>query len=224
MTPERRVIFRSLEEGLILRGALGDPSVVVGGGVFPTRFKFISEGPEEVTLDDVVPSVHGTFTNLANFRVIEVGGVDRAFAFLDRRLMVTVSIRTEGFGRPVGNIDAYRSSDVRLRAVHPLAIILVYCVAVVEPSKPQGTYICSERPLSHPHIVLDILQVSVAVGVALAVVLQGGVLRGFIPAPPRLVEVSVHDDAFHVVIGEHVVPVVRVRVEGIVEYELQVRG
>jgi len=54
--------MKSFEEDAVFGWTLSDPAFVVGSSVLPARFQFISEGPEEVALDDVVPGIDGAFT------------------------------------------------------------------------------------------------------------------------------------------------------------------
>lgn len=88
------------------------------------------------------------------------------------------------------------SRQVRLGAVNPVAWISVGSIVIVKATEPHGADICSKRPFSDPDIVLNSTEMSVTVGVTIAVGLNA--LR----APPGLIEMGVHDDVLHIVVRE----------------------
>jgi len=89
-------------------------------------------------------------------------------------------------------------------------------VGVVETSEPGGADVSGEGPFTNPDVVLDFLGVAHGATVLIAVSTDVAVR-----ATPSEVLMSVHNNIPHVVVVEHVVPVVGVEVEGVMEDELQ---
>ena len=48
------------------------PALIIGVDVTPLVFEFVSERPEELTLDDVIEGTESATTNLSYFGVAEV--------------------------------------------------------------------------------------------------------------------------------------------------------
>lgn len=108
-------------------------------------------------------------------------------------------------------------SHVRIGAGDSCALILVWEVAIVKASQPQGTGVSSKGPLANPDVVLDFSEILIGIDVVLTVEVKtslayvgvvslgtaGSIVASVVPS---LVEMMVHYYIFHVIVVKHVVP------------------
>lgn len=71
--------------GSSFRLLIDNPSHVVRSSILPSGLKFVTEGPHEVTLDELVPSLDSTLTKFVYITVFEEERVARAFSVLHSR-------------------------------------------------------------------------------------------------------------------------------------------
>ena len=74
---------------------------------------------------------------------------------------------------------------------------------VVEATEPMGAVISSKRPLANPEWVFGGFR---GVGNILSIILAS--FSHSVGLTPGLIDVGIHDDVVHVVISEHIVPVI----------------
>ena len=196
--------------------SLVNPALVVGPLVGPLGLELVLPGPHEVSLDVLVEDVQHAVTEGLNLVVGVTSGVSGALAATDGGEVVGAE-GTERAGLGAVEVDVVGLGHVGVGAVNPFARIAVGGVVVVETSQPEGADIGGERPLSNPHVVLDLLGSGHEGTIAVAVLSDVG-----LPSPPGEVLMSVHDNVLVVVILEEIVPEVGAEVEGIVEDEQEV--
>ena len=101
-------------------------------------------------------------------------------------------------------------------AGNALALAGSVCVSIVEAAEPVGADIGSERPLTDPDVVFDVL--GMAHGATIFIAVGADVV---VSTAPCEVLMGVHDNVLNVIVLEEIVPRVGIEVEGIVEDELQ---
>jgi len=127
-----------------------------------------------------------------------------------------LSAQTEGSEFRVSAIEVGTlGGEVSLGALNALASKSSICVGIVEASEPSGTDIGSKRPLTNPDLVFDLFSHAHVLAIAVA-----EFANVTLAAPPGEVLVSIHHNVLVIVIGEQIVPGVGIKVEGVVEAEL----
>ena len=204
-------------------GVSSEPSSVVGFDVVPSWFQLVVSCPYELGLDVLVVGVEHAFTNLVDIRVAEICGVNWAFAFMDASPLGAAAERSHDRGGSV-EINSELSWEVTLWAVNPVVTRALWSrSSIVEATEPMGAIISGQGPFSNPDWVLNVLGVGLDERmVSVTTGLQGLWLV------PGLVVMDIHDNVFHVVISEEVVPVCVVSVDGddlsVVEYKFSLRS
>ena len=108
--------------------------------------------------------------------------------------------------------------QVRFWAVNTLACASSVSVGIVETAEPGGADIRGEGPFANPEIVFYLSNIGNGASVVIAVSANIIVL-----APPGEVLMSVHNNVLHVIVIEKIVPGACVRVESVMEDELEAR-
>ena len=172
-----------------------------------------------MSIDHAVEDVKGALTKAHNIVVIVEIGVDGAGTVLDGGVVALKTGRTVGaeVGVCAVEIDSL-GGHVRGRALNTLASTASISVGIVEASEPKGTDVGGEGPFTNPDGILDVLSHVHNRTVVIAV--EADVSTAL---PPGEVLMSVHDNVFHIIIFEKIVPGVSIEAERIMEDEEEVR-
>jgi len=101
-------------------------------------------------------------------------------------------------------VDGELVWEVGFWAVRPVVTSFKWMhTAVVEATEPMGAVISSERPLAHPEWVLSGF---CSIRNILIIILAS--FSDSVRLTPGLIDVGIHNDVLHIIIGEHVVPVI----------------
>ena len=181
------------------------PALVVGCNVVPSWLDLVSAGPEEVSLNCVVPDVHRASSKDLDVVIGESVTVSGACSVLDVG-SVTSTVWSQDVGCSVEvNSDIIREVVVVCWALNSGASVIT---SVVETSKPMGAWLGGEGPLTNPDWVLNI-PAWVELSSKDVTVLPDLILV----SSPCEVLMGVHDNILHVIIIEEVIPDIGVVVE-----------
>ena len=108
--------------------------------------------------------------------------------------------------------------QVRVGALNTLARARGIRVGVIETAQPQSADIGGEGPFSNPDVVFDI--VGVAHGAAILITVSANIV---VLATPGEVSMGIHDNILMIIVQEEIVPQIAIKVESVVEDELETR-
>jgi len=185
--------------------------------VAPFVFHLVASSPKELAGNSVIKNVADTISKRLDLIIREEGGVASALSIPDGGA-VALAIGSKS-GSSAVKVDSVLFGEVRVGAVYPFAVELVLGVGVVESSEPEGADVSGEGPLSNPDGVLNSGEATTEV-VSVVVAVAANIVLAF---PPGHVLMSVHDNIFHIVVGEEVVPGLGIGVERVVEDKEDVR-
>ena len=181
--------------------------------IVPANLELISERPEEVAIDVGIPLLVNALADFSDLFVRELRRVEGALTILS-----DIRISTVGSLLPDISIqvDSDISSEVGLGAVDPLATTWV--TSIIEVTKPEGAVVGCKRPFTDPDLILVFAN-------HLGVLLVGGADTGdvVVVGVPSSIVVIINNDIVDVIIGEEIVPIGWVLVEGVMEDELEMR-
>jgi len=200
------------------RGLL-DPAGIVGVDIVPSGFELVTDRPHEVAFNVSVEDVHDALTEAHDLVVSVPSGIDSACSVLNGGLTEVETILAEGAQSSSGTIEiGGLLIQVGVRALNALALAGCWSVSVVETSEPCGTDVGGKRPFTNPNVVLDVVSVGNVSTIFVTVVTNVSV-----SSTPSKVLMGVHDNVLMIIIIKEIVPEISIKVESVMEDELQAR-
>lgn len=210
--------------------SLVDPTHIPSSDIRPFGFNFVMSCPDELTLNVIVIVLENAPGKLLNLSIGEEGRVCPAHAIVngliihDHILKVFIywhAVWEESWRRSVkfSFLSPFIFGQVRFGAFNLMARILCKFVAFLESIEPVCAVVGGERPLSEPHIVLNIFGNTSLLLVQITSLCNIVFWWFIFWINEGLIVMAVQNDIFVIPVCEEIVPNSRIKSERIMEHE-----